>query len=74
MLPTYTALCYVGGQPAGIVDVHPFIELRHMERGGSLHLKPISTEYSRLSWSCIQLVITCTGAQSAAFLRARLTD
>ena len=48
MLPTYTSLCYVGGQPAEIVDVHPFIELGHVERGGSLHLTPTSTEYSRL--------------------------
>jgi len=81
MLPTYTALRYVGGQPAGLVDVHPFIELTHMERDSSLHLKPTSTEYSLLSWSCIQsvhrptelLVIMCAGAQRAAFLRARLT-
>ena len=56
MLPTYTALCFVGGQPDRLVDVHPFIELTDMERGGSLHLKPTSTEYSLLSWSSHQLV------------------
>ena len=82
MLPTYTALCYVGGQPVGLVDVHPFIELTHVERDSSLHLKPTSTEYSLLSWTRIQLVhrraellvIKCAGAQSAAFWRARMTD
>lgn len=59
-----------------------FIALTHMERGSSLHLRPSSTEYSLLSWTCIQLVqrpaellvIRCEAVQSAAFSRARLTD
>jgi hypothetical protein len=87
----YTALRYVGGQPAsqpaGRVDVHSFIVLMHMARGGSVHVKPPSTEHSLLSWTCIQLVHrlaellvkTCAGAQSTTFAMpdrktVRLTD